>query len=112
MRDGGRVLLCALEDVSETGLMPVEKLVPKARPYFSKRTVSITRRWSADGADVQFDRVIRIWNLPEVPDGVKFAVMPDGKQYRAVFNDVVDEDAIDAGLTRLEDYYDVLTTNA
>lgn len=107
MRDGGRVCLCALEDISDPGLMPVEKLVIKARPFFSKRTISTIRRNTALGTDQQFDLIIRCWNITQEPPGVSYAVMPDGKQYHANFNPVVDEDALDVTLTRLEDYYEV-----
>lgn len=107
MREGGRVYLCALEDVSQPGLMPVEKLVAKARPFFSKRTVSTVRMALADGADRQWNLIIRCWNISEEPADATYAVMPDGNQYHVEYNHVVDEDAIDAILTRLEDYYEV-----
>lgn len=109
MRDGGRVQLCALEDVSQSGRMPSEKLVVKVTPFFAYRTASTIRRYAAEGADQQFDFVIRCWGLTMPPAGVKYAVMPDGTQYRANFNPIFDEDALDCILTRLEDYYDVAT---
>lgn len=107
MRDGGRVKLCALEDVAQPGLMPSEKLVVKCRPFFAYRTMATTRRFVAEGADQQFDFVIRCFGLTFPPEGAKYAVMPDGSQYRVNFNSIFDEDALDCMLTRLEDYYDV-----
>lgn len=112
MRDGGRCKLCALEDISDPGRMPVEKLVTKAEPFFCYRTAFTTRRYTADGADQQFDFVIRVFGLTLPPAGVKYVVMPDGNQYRANFNPIFDDDALDCILTRLEDYYEVLTNNA
>lgn len=107
MRDGGRVKLCALQDTAEPGRMPVEKLVVKAQPFFAYRTASTSRRWVADGADTQFDFIIRCYGVTLPPEGVEYVVMPDGKQYRANFNPIFDDDAMDVVLTRLEDYYDV-----
>lgn len=107
MRDGGRVKLCALADVAENGRMPSEKLVVKAEPYFAYRTASTVRRYAAEGADQQFDFVIRCFGITMPPIGAKYAVMPDGNQYRANFNPIFDDDALDVIMTRLEDYYDV-----
>lgn len=107
MRDGGKVKLCSLVDISEDVMMPVEKLVVQAIPFFAYRTASTIRRFTAGGEDQQFDILIRCFGLVDVPDGVKYAVMPDGKQYKANFKPIFDEDALDAALTRLEGYYDV-----
>ena len=107
MREGGRVKLCALEDVSENGLMPSDKLVVKLTPFFSYRTASTYRRFVANGADQEFDFVINCHGMTLPPDGVKYAVLPDGNQYRANFNPIFDDDSCDATLTRLEDLYDV-----
>lgn len=112
MRDGGRCKLCALEDISDPGRMPVEKLVTKAEPFFCYRTASTVRRYTADGADQQFDFVIRVFGLTLPPIGTKYVVMPDGNQYRANFNPIFDDDALDCILTRLEDYYEVIANNA
>ena len=107
MRDGGRVKLCKLEDLSEDGRMPDEKLVVWAEPFFAYRTASTTRRYPAQGADQQFDFVIRAQGITIPAPGVKYAVLPDGNQFRANFNPIFDDDACDVILTRLEDYYEV-----
>lgn len=108
MRDGGKVKLCSLEDISQPGRMPIEALVIWAEPFFAYRTASTTRRYTADGADQQFDFVIRAQGITVPKPGVKYAVLPDGNQYRADFNPIFDEDACDVILTRLEDYYEVV----
>jgi hypothetical protein len=107
MRDGGRVKLCKLEDISEDGRMPVEKLTVWAEPFFAYRTASTTRRYTAQGPDQQFDFVIRVQGITIPAPGVKYAVLPDGNQFRANFNPIFDDDACDVILTRLEDYYEV-----
>lgn len=108
MRDGGIARLCALTNISERGRMPVEKLVSKGVEYYSFRTVGATRRYAALGANREFDTVIRLWNCTELPDGAAYVVLEDGKQYRIDFTQqIVDEDALDLTLVRLENYYDV-----
>lgn len=110
MRDGGIAMLCALENINERGRMPVEKLVMKGTEFYSHRTVGVTRRYAALGAKREFDCVVRLWNCIELPDGVAYAVLEDGKQYRIDFTQqIVDEDALDLTLVRLENYYDVVT---
>lgn len=109
MRDGGIVKLYALENIAEPGFMPVEKLVEKGTAYYSYSTAGITRIYAAMGANRQFDLVIRCHNMTELPEGVKYAIPEDGKQYRIdPAQPIYDADAIDLTLVRLEDYYDVL----
>jgi hypothetical protein len=109
MRDGGIVRLYALDNVSEAGFMPAEKLVEKGRSFFSYSTAGVTRIYAALGANHEIDLVIRCHNMTELPDGVKYAIPEDGRQYRIdVAQPIYDDDAIDLTLVRLEDYYDVL----
>lgn len=109
MRDGGIVILYALENIAEPGFMPIEKLVEKGRSFYSYSTAGITRIYAAMGANRQFDLVIRCHNMTELPEGVKYAIPEDGKQYRIdPAQPIYDADAIDLTLVRLEDYYDVL----
>lgn len=109
MREGGIVTLYALENVANPGFMPVEKLVPKGTAYYAAVTSGVTRRFAALGANREYDFVIRCWNMIELPDGVKYAIPEDGKQYRIdPAEPIFDADAIDLTLTRLEDFYDVI----
>ena len=109
MRDGGIVTLYALENIAEPGFMPVEKLVEKGTAFYSYSTAGITRIYAAMGANREFDMVIRCWNMTELPEGVRYAIPEDGKQYRIdPAQPIYDADAIDLTLVRLEDYYDVL----
>lgn len=109
MRDGGKVQLCALVEVQTKGFMPVQKLNPVEEPFFSYRTGGVQRRYLAKGNNFEYDFLIRCWNLPTLPDGVEYAVMPDGNQYRVEAEPIFDQDAVDLTLTRLEDYFDVIT---
>lgn len=109
MREGGIVTLYALENIANPGFMPAEKLVPKGTAYYAKVTSGVTRRFAALGANREYDFVIRCWNMIELPDGVKYAIPEDGKQYRIdPAEPIFDADAIDLTLTRLEDFYDVI----
>lgn len=110
MREGGIVTLYALENVARPGFMPAEMLVEKGTAYYAKRTSGINRRYTAMGANREFNFVIRCWNMTELPDGVKYVIPEDGNQYRIdPAEPIFDQDAIDLTLVRLEDYYDVFT---
>ena len=108
MRDGGLVTLYSLENTTQPGFMPVQRLVSKGQAYYSYVTAGITRIYAAMGANRQFDMVIRCHNMTQLPEGVKYAIPEDGLQYRIdPAQPIYDEDAIDLTLERLEDYYDV-----
>ena len=108
MRDGGIVTLYSLTNTASSGFKPVEQLVSQGTAYYSYSTAGVTRTYAALGANRQFDLIIRCWNMVELPDGVKFAIPEDGKQYRIdIAQPIFDEDAIDLTLVRLEDFYDV-----
>lgn len=109
MRDGGKVQLCALIETQTPGFMPVQKLRKEAEPFFSYRTGGVTRRFAALGVNFEYDFLIRVWNMSELPEGVEYAVLPDGNQYRVSAEPIFDQDALDLTLTRLEEFYDVLT---
>lgn len=101
--------LYALENIAEPGFMPVEKLVEKGTAFYSYSTAGITRIYAAMGANREFDLVIRCWNMTELPEGVRYAIPEDGKQYRIdPAQPIYDADAIDLTLVRLEDFYDVV----
>lgn len=108
MRDGGIVKLYSLQNTAQPGFMPVQKLVEQGAAYYSYVTAGITRIYAALGADREFDLVIRCHNMIELPEGVKYAVPEDGRQYRIdPAQPIYDEDAIDLTLVRLEEYFDV-----
>lgn len=108
MRDGGIVTLYSLQNTAQAGFMPVQKLVAEGKAYYSYVTAGVTRIYAALGANRQFDLVIRCHNMVELPDGVKYAIPEDGKQYRIdPAQPIYDEDAIDLTLVRLEEYFDV-----
>ena len=108
MRDGGKAKLYKLKNTATTGFMPTEQLVKDSEVFISYVTVGVTRMYAAIGANREFDFVVRCWNTPRLPDGVKYAILEDGCQYRIDrANSIVDEDATELSLVRLEDFYDV-----
>ena len=108
MRDGGKVKLYTLSNTATAGFMPTEKLVKQSEAFISFVTVGVTRMYAAIGANREFDFVVRCWNTPRLPDGVKYAILENGNQYRIDrANSIVDDDATELYLVRLEDFYDV-----
>ena len=103
-----------LTNIAANGAMPVDKLVPVTPAYYSERAVGVTRMYAAIGANQRIDLLVRIHNFLELPrvgrKRVEYVVMDDGEQYRiTAAQKVVDEDAIDLTLERLEELYDVVT---
>ena len=106
MRDGGILTIYSLSDVRENGFMPQEKLVSVGTAFFSYRTIGVNRMYAALGANRDIEKLVRCWNT-ELPETGKYVII-DNIQYRIdVSQAVVDEDAVDLTLVRLEDFYDV-----
>lgn len=107
MRDAGILKLYNLTNTSTMGDAPVEKLVLLGTAFYAEKTVGYNRIYAARGANEQIDTVVRCYNT-DVPYGAKYVILEDGNQYQiSVKQKIVDEDATDLTLVRLEDYYDV-----
>lgn len=88
--------------------MPVEKLVSVSTAFYGRRTVGVNRLYAAAGANRDFDVLVRCFNMPSVPVGAKYVILEDGKQYRIdAAQEIVELDAVDLTLVRLEAFYDV-----
>lgn len=106
MRDGGILTICSLQNTGENGFMPQEKLVPIGTAFFAWRTIGVNRLYAALGANRDIEKLVRCWNTDYPEDG-KYVII-DGVQYRVdAVQQIVDEDAADLTLVRLEDFYDV-----
>ena len=105
----GLLTLFKLENISEKGLMPCEKLVKQTDEYFGLRMISYSRQYAALGANSRVDNLVRIWRNDQVEVN-DYAVIDD-KQYRIDFvQHLLDEDDLevtDLTLVRLDDHYDV-----
>lgn len=107
MRDAGILTLYNLTSTSAMGDAPVEKLESLGTAFYAEKTVGYNRIYAARGANEQIDMVVRCYNT-DVPYSAKYVILEDGEQYQiSVKQKIVDEDATDLTLVRLEDYYDV-----
>ena len=107
MRDAGILTLYNLTSTTTSGDMPIEKLEALGTAYYAEKTVGYNRIYAARGADEQIDMVVRCYNT-DVPYSAKYVVLEDGNQYQiSVKQKIVDEDATDLTLVRLEEYFDV-----
>ena len=106
MRDGGILTIYSLQNTAENGFMPQEKLVSEGTAFFSYRTIGMNRLYAAIGANRNIEKLVRCWNT-DLPEEGKYVII-DGVQYRIdVAQAIVDEDAVDLTLVRLEDFFDV-----
>lgn len=107
--DDGTVKICRLENKTESGRMPKEKLAEVSEHFFGERTVGYGRQYAAKGVSQQVDMLIRIWQDRTIRIGM-YAVI-DGDQYRIDnVQHLYDDDGLrvtDLTLQQLEDLYDV-----
>ena len=109
MRDMGLLTMYTLTSTSAPGDTPVEKLESLGTAYYAEKTVGYNRIYAARGANETIDMVVRCYNT-DVPYSAKYVTLEDGNQYQiSVKQKIVDEDATDLTLVRLEDYYDVVS---
>ena len=107
MRDAGILKLYNLVCTTTSGDAPVEKLQEVGSAFYAEKTVGYNRIYAAKGANESIDKVVRCYNT-DVPYSAKYVVLEDGNQYQiSVKQKIVDEDATDLTLVRMEDYYDV-----
>lgn len=107
MRDAGILTLYNLTSTTTSGDMPIEKLEALGTAYYAEKTVGYNRIYAARGADEQIDMIVRCYNT-DVPYAAKYVILEDGNQYQiSVKQKMVDEDATDLTLVRLEEYFDV-----
>lgn len=106
MRDGGILTIYSLQNTADAGFMPTEQLVSEGTAFFSYMTIGVNRMYAALGANRDIEKLVRCWNT-ELPEEGKYVII-DNVQYRIDTSQaIVDEDAVDLTLVRLEDFYDV-----
>lgn len=108
MRDAGILTLYNLVNTASEGDMPAEKLVKVSEAFYAERTVGYNRIYAAKSANERIDMVVRCYNT-DIPYSAKYVILEDGEQYQiSVKQKIVDEDATDLTLARMENYYDVI----
>lgn len=107
MTSDGILTIYSLQNVAAKGLMPAEKLVALCTAFYSERVIGYNRAYAALGADQRIDALVRIYNT-DMPDDGKYVILEDGNQYRIDLKQkIIEKDAIDLTLVRLEANYDV-----
>lgn len=108
MRDEGLLKFYNLQNTAGNGAMPKEKLVYlDVEAFYAVKQIGVQRLYAAKGANVKLDKLVRVYNTI-VPESAKYVILEDGRQY--LISDavqIVDEDAIELSLERLEKYYEV-----
>jgi hypothetical protein len=108
MRDAGILTLYTLVNTATPGNKPLEQLQKVGEAYYAERTVGYNRIYAALGANERIDMVVRCYNT-EIPYSAKYVVLEDGNQYQiSIKQKIVDDDATDLTLVRMETYYDVI----
>lgn len=103
--DNGILKIYSLENISEPGYMPVEKLVKVCDAYYAEQTVGVTRLYAALGANQKIDMLVRCYNTV-LPENAEYVILEDGKQYRITVKQNRNCD-VDLTLERLGENYDV-----
>ena len=108
MRDEGILKFYNLQNVAQSGAKPVEKLVYlDEQAFYANKQIGVTRLYAAKGANAKLDKLVWVYNTI-IPEAAKYVILEDGRQYlidEAV--QIVDDDAIELSLVRLENYYEV-----
>ena len=108
MRDEGILTFYNLQNTATNGKKPTEQLVNLGViAYYANKTIGFNRMYAAKGANVKLDKLVWVYNTI-VPENAKYVILEDGKQYLiASAVQIVDDDAIELSLERLENYYEV-----
>lgn len=110
----GILQICSVSNQSGPGRMPVNRLAVLCSAFYRKRTVGYNRMYAAMGANQSISLLVRVFNT-EVPSYTQelFVVFPNEQtdnQFRvSMIQEIVDENALDLTLERMEDYYDIAT---
>lgn len=108
MRDAGILNLYSLVNTAAKGDKPLEKLNKVGEAFYAERTIGYNRIYAAMGANERIDILVRCYNT-DIPYSAKYVILEDGEQYQiSVKQKIVDEDATDLTLVRVENYYDVI----
>lgn len=110
MRDGGILRFYSLQNTASAGAMPTDRLVEKGAAWYAYRTSGVVRRYESQGANREYDFVVRCFNMVEIPVDSRYVILDDGTgtQYQIDNTErMFEEDAVDLTLIRLDDLYEV-----
>lgn len=110
--DAGILTVCELVNTADPGRKPVMQLSQLSQHYYGERVIGFSRRYAALGVNERVDLLARIWQDRTIRVGM-YATDANGDQYRIDnVQQLTDDDGLqvtDITMSRLEDYYDVLT---
>lgn len=108
MRDEGLLKFYSLENTAGNAETPEEKLVYlEIEAFYANKTIGYNRMYAAKGASYKLDKLVHVYRT-QLPEAAKYVILEDGRQYRiGDFQVIVDEDAIDLSLERLNENYEV-----
>lgn len=109
MRDEGLLKFYDLVNTADAAEFPEEKLVDlQIEAFYANKTIGYGRMYAAKGANYKLDRLVHVY-MTSLPENAKYCILEDGRQYRiGDVQAIVDEDALDLSLERLNDNYEVL----
>lgn len=113
MDEQGLLTIYSLENVSEAGRMPSQKLVVKATAYYQELRVGITRLYAAKSAGQRIDMLLRAFNTDVIEEGYVVMLNGDDHQYEvSAVQKAIGQDALDITLERVDDLYDIYDTDS
>lgn len=109
MRDEGLLKFYSLVNTAGNADMPTEQLVYlDVQAFYANKTIGYNRMYAAKGASYKLDKLIRVYNT-QLPEAASYVILEDQRQYRiGDVQVIVDEDALELSLERLENNYEVL----
>lgn len=109
MRDEGLLKFYSLTNTAQNADMPEEQLVYlDQEAFYANKTIGYNRMYAAKGASYKLDKLVHVY-ATALPEAAKYVILEDGRQYRiGDIQVIVDEDAIELSLERLEKNYEVL----
>lgn len=110
----GLLKICKVENTATAGFMPTEKLVVLETAYYKKRTVGYNRLYAAMGANQSISMLVRCFNTSVPTYSEQLYVIfhnenTDNQYMVTAIQEIIEEDAVDLTLSRLEEYYDIAT---
>ncbi len=106
----GIVTIYSVDNIAEKGNKPKEGLTKKVGPLrYQKRTVGMSRYWTAMQAQVRVDQVIRVPQISSISTQ-EVAIPIDGLQYKIVQIQHIEDvqpPSMDLSLERIDANYDI-----
>lgn len=109
MTNDGILGVYKLTNTATAGYMPQMQLVKLFDAYYSRMRVGVTRLYAAIGVNAQVDGVFRLWNtrIGEAMPKDLYAVAGDNQYRITLAQDVVERDAVDITVQKIDDLFTI-----